>query len=110
MFCKHSVWISTNAFLGRTPDPRHSSCVTIVTLMTLVTLFLGHPYTISRIQRHLRHSDFVFLVISLFLFRAVVNCKRHFTISVTVVTMVTIFLAYPYPYPINIVTTVTIVT
>ena len=21
MFCKHSVWISTNAFLGRTPDP-----------------------------------------------------------------------------------------
>ena len=22
MFCKHSVWISTNAFLGCTPDPR----------------------------------------------------------------------------------------
>ena len=21
MFCKHSVWISTNAFLGCTPDP-----------------------------------------------------------------------------------------
>ena len=52
VFCKHSVWISTNAFLGCTPDPRHSSCVTIVTLMTLVTLFLGYPYTISRIQRH----------------------------------------------------------
>ena len=52
----------------------------------------------------------MFLVISLFLFRAVVNCKRHFTISVTVVTMVTVFLAYPYPYSINIVTTVTIVT
>ena len=62
--------------------------------MTLVTLFLGYPYTISQIQRHerhLRHSDFVFLVISLFLFRAVVNYKRHFTISVTVVTMVTVF-------------------
>ena len=22
MFCKHSVWISTNAFLGCPPDPR----------------------------------------------------------------------------------------
>ena len=71
---------------------------------------LGYPFTISQIQRHLRHSDFVFLVISLFLFRAVVNCKRHFTISMTVVTMVTVFFAYPYPYPINIVATVTIVT
>ena len=98
---------------GVYPRPPRCSCVTIVTLMTLVTLFWGYPYTISQIQRHLRHSDFVFLVISLFLFRAVVNCKRHFTISVTVVTMVTmvtVFLAYPYPYPINIVTTVTIVT
>nr|DAM08237.1 MAG TPA: hypothetical protein [Caudoviricetes sp.] len=27
----------------------------------------------------------------MFLLRAVVNCKRHFTISVTVVTMVTVF-------------------
>ena len=26
MFCKHSVWISTNAFLGCPPDPRHISC------------------------------------------------------------------------------------
>ena len=25
-FCKHSVWISTNAFLGCPPDPRHISC------------------------------------------------------------------------------------
>lgn len=32
-----------------------------------------------------------FFVISLFLFRAVVNCKRHFAISVTVVTMMTVF-------------------
>ena len=39
VFCKHSVWISTNAFLGCTPDPRQHPCVTIVTLMTLVTLF-----------------------------------------------------------------------
>ena len=52
VFCKHSVWISTNAFLGCTPDPRQHPCVTLVTLMTLVTLFLGYPYTISRIQRH----------------------------------------------------------
>ena len=59
--------------------------MTIVTLMTLVTLFWGYPFTISQIQ-------------------------RHFTISVTVVTMVTVFFAYPYPYPINIVATVTIVT
>ena len=36
--------------------------------------------------------------------------QASFRISVTVVTMVTVFLAYPYPYPINIVTTVTIVT
>ena len=65
-----------------------------MTQMTLMTLFWGYPYTISQIQRHyrhLRHSDFVFLVISLFLFRAVVNCKRHFTISVTVMTMMTVF-------------------
>ena len=49
----------------------------------------------------------MFFVVSLFLLRAVVNCKRHFAIIVTVVT---VFFAYPYPYPINIVTTVTIVT
>ena len=79
---------------GASPRPPRCSCVMIVTLMTLVTLFWRYPYTISQIQRHqrhLRHSDFVFLVVSLFLFRAVVNCKRHFTISVTVVTMVTVF-------------------
>ena len=52
VFCKHSVWISTNAFLGCPPNPRCCSCVTIVTLMTLVTLFWGYPYTISQIQRH----------------------------------------------------------
>ena len=40
MFCKHSMWSSTCTFLGRTPDPRHSSCVTIVTPMTL---FWGYP-------------------------------------------------------------------
>ena len=39
VFCMHSMWISTCTFLGRTPDPRHSSFVTIVTQMTLVTLF-----------------------------------------------------------------------
>ena len=79
---------------GVFPRPPRCSCVTIVTQMTLMTLFLGYPFTISQIlrhQRHLRHSDFVFLVVSLFLFRAVVNCKRYFTISVTVVTMVTVF-------------------
>ena len=79
---------------GVYPRPPRCSCVTIVTQMTLMTLFWGYPYTISQIQRHqrhLRHSDFVFLVISLFLFRAVVNCKRHFTISVTVMTMMTVF-------------------
>ena len=89
---------------GVFPRPPRCSCVTIVTLMTLVTLFWGYPYTTSQIQRHL---NFVLFVASLFLLRAVVNCKRHFTISVTVVT---VFLAYPYPYPINTVTTVTIVT
>ena len=31
MFCKHSVWISTNVFLGCTPDPRRS-CVTMATV------------------------------------------------------------------------------
>nr|DAM08236.1 MAG TPA: hypothetical protein [Caudoviricetes sp.] len=39
-------------FWGCTPVPRHSSCVTIVTQMTLMTLFWGYPYTISQIQRH----------------------------------------------------------
>ena len=79
---------------GVFPRPPRCSCVTIVTQMTLMTLFLGYPFTISQIlrhQRHLRHSDFVFFVISLFLFRAVVNCKRHFAISVTVMTMMTVF-------------------
>ena len=79
---------------GVFPRPPRCSCVTIVTQMTLMTLVWGYPYTISQIQRHqrhLRHSDFAFLVISLFLFRAVVNCKRHFAISVTVVTVITVF-------------------
>ena len=52
VFCKHSMWSSTCTFLGCPPDPRHSSCVTIVTQMTLMTLFWGYPYTISQIQRH----------------------------------------------------------
>jgi len=45
----------------------------------------------------------MFFVISLFLFRAVVNCKRHFAISVTVMTMMTVW------YIKNIVITVSIV-
>ena len=93
MFCQHSVWISTNAFLVY-PRPPRCSCVTIVTLMTLVTLFedtLCHIPDSASLASFCVYSDFVFLVVSLFLFRAVVNCKRHFTISVTVVTMVTVF-------------------
>ena len=39
VFCYHSMWSSTCTFLGCTPDPPRCSCVTIVTLMTLVTLF-----------------------------------------------------------------------
>ena len=49
-------------FWGVPQPPGIVLAVTIVTQMTLVTLLWRYPYTISQIQRHLRHSDFVFLV------------------------------------------------
>ena len=39
VFCKHSMWISTCTFLGVCPRPPAQPRVTIVTQMTLVTLF-----------------------------------------------------------------------
>lgn len=64
----HSVWVSTNAFLGCTPDPRHISCGDDSDGLSCIPLPVSHKHRHYRHHRHLKQASRFNLRLACFVF------------------------------------------